>query len=341
MPLNYNDIESYLNQVFTGKKYQHIRYGRDNRVLVLFKHPSPIIKQKAELVYSESYKEALSQGMMTIEQLEKLITERNLFTKEDADKLKKLQDQLEAQYILLAKTTKVKARMDRIKGIIQRLEREKNDLIQKKSSKLLMSAETKAEEDRALYTCCNCAFYGESEELIWKSYDNALRETKLEFKDRVLTNFLIFYRGLGTSVIRELARSTLWRIRFIASTKTSESLFGVPTSEYTTDQLNLAYWSNFYQNIYEMMPEDRPSDIIIEDDDALDAFMKRYYEERNREEAARKSKKNSGGKLSAFDNEEVIVTRSNELYEDIEYDKPREAQKIKERVDLKKRTKRG
>ena len=90
-----------------------------------------------------------------------------------------------------------------------------------------------------------------------------------------------------------------------------------------------------------MMPEDRPSDLIIDDDDSLDAYMKAYYEERNREEAARKSKAKTSGKLSAFDAEEVIVTRSHDLYEDIDYDTPREAQKLKDRVDIKKKRKRG
>ena len=42
--------------------------------------------------------------------------------------------------------------------------------------------------------------------------------------------------------------------------------------------------------------------------------------------------------MSAFDAEEVIVTQSNELYEEIEYDKPREAQRVKNRTDIKKRT---
>lgn len=90
-----------------------------------------------------------------------------------------------------------------------------------------------------------------------------------------------------------------------------------------------------------MMPEDRPPDVTIDDDDALDAYMKAFYEERNREEAERRHSKKRSGKLSAFDAEEVIVTRSHELYEDIEYDTPRESQKLKDRVDIKKRTRRG
>jgi hypothetical protein len=69
--------------------------------------------------------------------------------------------------------------------------------------------------------------------------------------------------------------------------------------------------------------------------------MKNYYEERNREDASRRSKRTSGGKLSAFDKEEVIVTQSHEMYEDIEYSEPREARAIKEKTDIKKKARRS
>jgi hypothetical protein len=105
--------------------------------------------------------------------------------------------------------------------------------------------------------------------------------------------------------------------------------------------LNLAYWSHYYQNIYEMLPDDQPSEDIIEDDEALDAYLNDYYKERRKESLANRDKRKYGkSKLSAFDKEEVVVTKANELYQDIEYDKPREAQAIKDRNFIKKRTRR-
>ena len=166
----------------------------------------------------------------------------------------------------------------------------------------------------------------------------------MEKRNSILLTFLQFRSGIETDAIRFIARHSLWRIRYVTSQKVSDELFGVLTSQYTNDMLNLAYWSNFYQNIYEMMPKDRPPDLIIEDDDALDAYMKSYYEERNREDASERHKhqtQSRRGQLSAFNKEEVIVTQSSELYEDIEYTKPREAQRIKDRVDIKKKTRRA
>jgi hypothetical protein len=337
MSLTHEEIEQYLSMVFLDKRYSYI----DDNLLVVFKFPSHSIKQKANLLYKRSFESAVNQGMLPNSELITLVEKRNIITELDKLTLKKLESQLEAQNVLLSKTTRVKANQERIKGAIRRLKHEIREIEFKRSSKLMLSAETKAEEDKTFYTCSQCVYLDDEKTLYWPSYEDALKENKITLKDKILLGFIRFYSGFSSTIIRELARSSLWRIRYINSVKTSDPLFGVPTSDYTTDQLNLVYWANYYQNIYEMMAEDRPSDIVIEDDDALDAYMKAFYGERNRQEAERKHKHKRSGKLSAFDAEEVIVTRSHELYEDIEYDQPREAQKLKERNDIRKRTAKG
>lgn len=337
MELSSDEIDKYLNIIFTGQKFVYIKDE-----LLVFKHPDNIAKIKSDLIYDRAYESALSQGMLPVSELEVLIRSRGIFTEEDDNLLNRLKNQLEAQEVLLAKTTKVKARQDRIKETISNIKKEIREVEYKKISKLSMSAESKAEEERVLYLCWY-GTYKENNERYWNTFDDLLNERDLEKKDLILYNFIRFRNGVETEIIRQIARSSLWRIRYVTSQKVSDPLFGIPTSDYTNDMLNLAYWSNFYQNIYEMMPRDRPPDSIIDDDDSLDAYMKDFYEERNREDAAEWSKhrnKAGRGKLSAFDKEEVIVTQSNELYEDIDYDKPREAQRVKDRVDLQKRTKR-
>jgi hypothetical protein len=335
MSLSYDEIEEYLCKIFTGEEYLEV--GDETLVL---RAPTNKVRQKAYLVYKKAYNNALEDGLLSNQELEELIERRQLISAEEIVRLKKLQGQLEAQEILLGKTNRVRANQERIKTAINRIKHEISEIQFKKQSKMMLSADTKAEEEKSFYICSRCVFR-EDGTLFWSSYKEACNETNMTLRDAILLAFLRFNSGLPTPIIRELSRSTMWRIRYVNSVKTSEQLFGVPASEYTTDQLNLSYWSNYYQNIYEMMPEDRPSEMVIEDDTALDAYMKAYYEERSREDAERKSRHKTSGKLQAFDSEEVIVTRSNELYEDIEYDTPREARKIKDRVDLKKRTKRG
>ena len=333
--LSYSEIERYLSYISSGIKLSYID---DN--IYRFKYPSNETKQMGDLIYDRSLASALESGMLLTAQLEDLIEKRNLIDADEVRKLTKLKSQLEAQEIILGKTTRVKANQERVKQIINRLKTEIRQIEFKKSSKLFLSADTKAEEDRTFFVCSRCV-YNEEDKLIWPTYKDALNETRINLRDKLLMEFIKFYSGLSAKIIREIARHGVWRIRYTHSIKTSEPLFGVPASSYTADQLSLIYWSSFYQGIYEMMPEDRPSDLVIEDDDALDAYMKTFYEERNKDEASRKHKNKRSGRLQAFDSEEVIVTRSHELYQDIDYDTPREAQKLKDRVDVKKRTKRG
>jgi hypothetical protein len=339
MSLTYEEVESCLLRIFTSEEYVDFNKGSEQLSLV-FRQPSNSIKLRANVVYNKTYKEAVDSGLLPLDKLEELLISRQVFTEEDQVNIDKLESKLAGQKVLLSKTTKVKAHSDRIKRIISEYENQINEIKYKKYSKLIMSAETKAEEDKHAFLCSACTFNVLTNELYWNNVSMIMLETDLNFKEEVMRKFLKFYNGIDTKSIRFLARHALWRIRYVSSQKISDSLFGVPTSQYTNDQLNLVYWSNYYQNIYEMLSEDRPSDLIIEDDESLDAYMTSYYEERNREDSFRRSKKDSGGNMSALDKEEVIITRSNELYQDIKYDKPKEAQQIKDRSDIKKRTRR-
>lgn len=339
MDITHEELERYLFKIFTGNELVYLRDGSKD-ICIEFKQPTNTIMLRANLVYDKAYNKAVSAGMLPIEGLEKLIKERNLFTEEDEKQIEKLESKLYGQEMLLAKTITVKAKQDRLKNIIREIKAEINELKFKKSSKMVMSAEAKADEEKSVFLCWLCAYDADTGDLFWKVYEDLLSETNLGLKDNILLGFLKFYRGIDTKIVRYIARTNLWRIRYVTSLKTSESLFGVPTCTYTNDMLNLAYWSNFYQSIYEMLPEDRPSDLVIEDDEALDAYMQSYYDERNKDDAARRSKTRTQGKLSAFDKEEVIVTQSNELYEDIKYDKPREAQRIKDKAMVRKKARR-
>lgn len=334
MELTSEEVERYLAKIFTRQEWLYV-----NNELLLFKQPDNNIRMRADLIYDKSYQKAVDTGILPAEKWYEIIDERGIISDEEKEELERLNTQLYAQSVLLGKTTKVKARQDRVKGIIADLKSKIAVLEHKKVSKLAMSAESKAEEERALYLCWNCV-HKENGSKYWETFEELMVEKDITLRDKILIQYLKFKAGINSEIIRYIARHSLWRIRYVSSQKVSDPLFGVPTSQYTNDMLNLAYWSNFYQNVYEMMPKDRPPDSIIEDDEALDAYMKSYYEERNREDASERSRyqnQHARGKLSAFDKEEVIVTRSNELYEDIDYDSPREARLLKDRADIRKK----
>lgn len=332
--LSYEEIENLIAVISSGKEYI---YFKELQEFIVIHFPDNDIKLRADKIYESAYQEALKDGLLPKKELESLLYDRGIFTKEKDLALSKLQDKLKAQRVLLSKTLKVRANQERIKKTINKLENEILIAQAAKQEKLNLSAEAKAEEAKQYYLCWLCT-RKISGELYWVDYKDFVNADKA-IKDLVFKAFIKLFQGISTKTIRYLARSTLWRIRYVSSLKSSDALFGRPSTEYTTDQINLIYWSNFYENIYSMLPEHKPSDDIIEDDELLDRFMEDYYKEVNNEVAISRSNKARGrGSMSAFDAEEVIITQSHELYQDIEYDKPREAQQIKNRVDIKKRT---
>jgi len=334
MELTHEEIDKYLEQVFTSAKI--VDLGSE---IVVFKFPDVLTRMKARRIYEYEYQQSLEEGLLSTDDMRKLIESRHFISDEDRNRVSSLKSKLEAQKVVLAKSTKVRANQDRIKKIIHDLEDQIRVIEFKERSKMSMTAENKAEESRIYYLCWSSTFDFYTDKLRWSDYDLFLHERDIEFRMRLLSEFILFYGGISTSIIRSIARGSLWRIRYVTSLKTSEPLFGVPTSQYTNDMLNLAYWSHYYQNVYEMLPDSQPPEHIIDDDDALDAYLKDYYDEQKREMLGRRRHKPiKGGKLSAFDKDEVIVTRGSELYEDIKYDKPRESQAIQDRNLITKKT---
>ena len=335
MELTYEETERYINQICSGVNFVSI----DN-VQFLFKQPLLVDKVKAGFIYDVEYEKALSEGFVNHEQMKELIKTRNLFTDDDRNKVTKLKNELSAQRIVLSKTLKLRARQDTIKEIISNKEREIAVIEMKERSKYAMTAETKAEEAKVLYLCWASSYSFNTDDKYWDTFDYFLNESNYSLRQLVVNSFLMFFNGLSTEIVRAIARGSLWRIKYVTSMKTSDKLFGVATSDYSNDMSNLAYWSQYYNNIYEMMPDDRPSDDIIDDDEALDSFMNEYYKEKSRDSAASSGRKRQGS-LSSYDKEEVIVTREDPLYEHIDYDTPKEAQAIKDKAFIKKRTRHG
>lgn len=322
------DIETYLRVIFTGIKVISVE-GVD----LIMKHPSNLSKIKANFIYDKYYSKALKDGLLPRAELEELIDKRNIISPSEKKEMEDLAIKIGTQRAILDKTIQVGSNPERVQKIIADMEKRLEVIKSKRWSKLFMSADVKAEEQRYNYLCYSNVYSMETNELYWPTYDRFINDSNFILKQKVIDLYIEFNRGIATKIIRFLARSNLWRIRYNTSIKTGEALLGVPTSDYTDDMLNLVFWSNYYQNIYEMFPEDRPQEAIINDDKALDAFMTAYYEERDKETLARKGSAKLGGyggnKLSAFKEQEVIVTQSSELYKDLKYDKPKEAQRVK------------
>ena len=338
LEITFEELEEHITTVSTGIKLIWID-RTDGGLTLLFKQPTSEERMFARFVYRQTYEQAQKDGLKTVVEMEEILRKRGIISEESDREISAVESKIKAQRTVLAKTHKVAAKQERLLGIIKTLEEELRKLRNKRDRLLGLTAEAKSNEARLFFFCSKCVFKTEKERL-WETEKEFNQEKDLIFRMDVLASFSEFVSGLPTSLVRYIARSNLWRIRYVTSTKTGADLFGRPISEYTPDMINLLYWSHYYQSIYDMLPEDQPSDDVISDDAALDSYMDAYYKEMKNERASRAGRKSSGS-LDAFQSgDEVIVTPAHELHKDFEYDKPREAQRIKDRSDLKKRANR-
>lgn len=320
MDLSYDELDGYVQQVCTGVKLVYVNNKLEVPVPLLFKYPTTTDLRIAQIVYNRSLKEASDSGLPTLEAMECIIKERGIYTDADAEKVIKLQSRIEGQKVILKKTVRVPARRDRIYDNITKLEQEVYKITSKKEPTLAMTQERKASESKFLYLANKGVLDPFTNDLFWETSKLFEQESDFLFRKRVFLDYIMFAHGLQQEVIRYVARSNIWRIRYMTSLKTGDSLFGHPIRDYNTDQLTLLYWSHFYQSVYEMLSDDRPPDTIIEDDQALDAYMSDWQAERNRDATASRAQKNNQyGNNSAWDHGETLVMKSNPVYEDVQY----------------------
>ena len=333
--LSNEEIEDYIHEIGIGGKLVEIDDGSGSSVVLFVRHCSLLEKLHSKLEYKKSYAKAIQDGFMTLEDTEKLMKEKGLFSDADDEELESLYKQLEGQEKLFGMITKVPSKKERVKSNIKIINKKIEDLLFKKEQGFEHSAERKAQEAKYLYLTWRCTLDPHIKERYWDTEENFASETDIVLRRNVLVEYIQFGVGLGISTFRAIARSNLWRVRYMTSLKTGVSLFGVPLPEYSVDQLSLAYWSHFYQSVYDMLPSDRPSDDILEDDAALDAYMKSYMEEQRKDAAEARIEKGRDNNSPAWSHGDVLVTRSNPMYEDMEYSDTVESLKNKTSVDLK------
>jgi len=262
----------------------------------------PGIKQKLYMKYVYDTKLALykSQGVQTIE--ESLKTHKDLGLWDD---LKEKNLTLLPKFIKETeeniKKEPHRARKKKFELWLRTLQREYVNLMNGRNTTLLNSAEYLANDAATHYLMWECIRnYDDSR--IWPTFEDAQNSSDIEYLEELSNLFLEASKDSDESDLRKIARMGMWRIRWRAVEGDMNELFGRTAQDLTNDQFLLIYWSQVYDSVYENM--ERPPDSIIEDDDALDEWLKLESEKRDREVGQRYYGKSNSkpGHKSKIDN---------------------------------------
>jgi len=174
------------------------------------------------------------------------------------------------------KYIRIMKRVQHLRNTIYQLEEQHATYIE------LPSVEYFAERERSTYILGRCTLHFPSMQPVWATHEDLLEETN---KVLIANLTRLFFAGQITeeAEIRRLARSGLWRTKWLASKKNRgvKTLFGVEMYDLTIDQFYLVYWSQVYDSAFEAM--EPPSDDIINDDKLFDLWLEEQAEKRKQE----------------------------------------------------------
>lgn len=327
--LSFQEVEESLESILNNKKLTKID-TLNGVEFVVFSFPAANEILQSRYYREKALLEAKKEGLPTIEDIDNLLSRQGFSGEEHESEIKNLKEKLKAQRKLL-EMTRISGRRIPIQEVIDKYERELEELESKGEVYYYLTQEKKADEESILYLAW-ASTYNILGEKYWPTFQDFENETDLIFRANLVKEFSKFNRGLPVKTIRFLARHSLWRIRYVASTKTGGSLFVRDLYDLTTDQLFLLYWSNYYQSIYEMLPDDQPDSEIIEDDEALDKYMEAYMKRRESDKNEGRLKKGSldnltgkkRRKLSTWEgSDEVVVTPNHPQYSALHYSEER------------------
>lgn len=319
------ELQNHIEQIATGEKL--ITLDDEPGMFILFRYPPKQVLRQADIQGEKVVVDARKDNFMTEEEMLEHLKLKGIWTDEHEKQIKGFREKIDKWQDKLRNPDIGEGSRKSISTIISKLEEELWKIEIRRENALANTVERVGRKEKYEYLVWLCSHDPFTQERMWPNYLTYCQalEEKDKVKMKLLNELIVFLSGHTTEEIRYVARHNLWRINYIAAQKTNTPLFPGSVVEWTPDQLNLVWWSSYYQSIYEMLPEDQPDDWVIEDDDELDKYMGELHKERSKERAAKRDEKRYGPS-TAMKMKEVLVTRAHPDYERMEYDKPPTAQ---------------
>ena len=233
----------------------------------------------SQIIYEESYKNALEEGLYTDDQILDMLIKNNLWDSEKEKELETTKKDIETLKEELFKNYFKSETRNRTRKMLELARNRMIELFAIKNQYHYLSCSGYASTARTRYLVGFSLRKGNGAKVYsGKSFINT--------RTKILDAAIVFYTDneLNENTYRSLARSDQWKTIWNTS-KHTKSLFGCSSTELTQEQTQLISWSNFYDNIMES--PDCPEDEIIKDDDALDGWA---IMQRKKINAARKQK---------------------------------------------------
>jgi len=239
-------------------------------------------QNQANQLYYQKLRELINIGYLPRKELLKLSIKRNIYTEEENteyEKSLKLLQGLNRRY----RSETVFFQKKNLKKIL-RIERKKFfKIIARRQVVLSRSAENYAERKRTQFLTNKCTL-DSKENKYWQNLDEILDLDSNKYReifDNYILKFSKFLNGLHEGIIRFIARSNEWQIKYLAAQNAKTPLFEDPVIKWDTNQINLCYWAGIYRSSLNSL--DKPPDIVVKNDFRFDIWLAEQEKKMNKD----------------------------------------------------------
>jgi hypothetical protein len=175
----------------------------------LYRITYPTMKsvRAAEWEYSKAFNLALEEGLPMREELEDKLIARGVISEEETFEREVEDNRAEIRRLEIKLKNAVSAKRDieseKIAKQLVKLRGKIFDKFMKKSVMLANSVEAKAEDARTTFILCKSVYVVDTDELLWKTYDDYLNDTNYLLVNKVNYEYSRFMSGATLNYIEE------------------------------------------------------------------------------------------------------------------------------------------
>jgi len=272
-------------------------FSHNNNTYELRK-PSLSLKMKADLLYVSAYENNIYSDFVLMEDIEDLLIETNIISRDHKKILTKVEKSLDNQKISLYKSYYDTIQKNKIKQKIKNTRQDIDKFYQEQHSLDYLTLEHYCDNIKNEFIITNSLYHFDSDELVF-DYDISI---SFNLFNSIMS--IISHNVIDVSTYKAVARSDYWR-NYWNNNKTN--ILDESVKEWSEEQKSLINISCMYDKIQEH-PE-CPKDDIIADDDALDGWMLLQRQENEKQKKEKGVDNMLSGKIK--DSAEVFLMANN------------------------------
>ena len=294
-----NDIESDLYRILSGKLF-FLYHNKEYEL----RSQDPTLKYKANIIFQSTINDEKYNDWMRAEYLDNYMTSLGMWDRDMTAFMKNSEKAIDDLKVSLYNSRFNIKQSDTTRRSLSTIRDRLNRLSEKRSSFYNNTLEGYAEGIKYEYLITNTLYHNDKK--VFKNFTSD-QNSYTEFTG--LINEINKYLLNGT-IYRKIARSDIWKSYWTIG---KSNVFNKAIIDWTDEQRSLASFSIMYDSVYEH-PE-KPTDSVINDDDALDGWMILQY--RNAEKSKQQEQITKGSSQMSKAQEVFIFTDSTEGAEQI------------------------